>query len=158
MRVGRFMAMIGALVRDSNTGKYLILRRSDEKDVAAGEWECITGRLDQGEGFPEALRREMMEEIGVQVHPDFILRPSHFYRGEPISENEMVGVMYCCSLDNPADIQISWEHSEARWVTPQEVAELLPENSWLLELIRRAEMMHSLMPDDLLTYIRSVGT
>lgn len=144
--------MIGALIRDTHSGKYLVLRRSAEKDVAAGEWECVTGRVDQGEGFSEALRREVMEEIGVQVQPDFILRTSHFYRGEPIPENEMVGVMYCCSLADPDAIQLSWEHSAARWVTPDEVSDLLPAGHWLPKLIERAETLRALMPDELLAY------
>jgi 8-oxo-dGTP diphosphatase len=157
MSIGRFYAMIGALIREPRTGKYLVLRRSAEKDVAAGEWECVTGRVDQGEGFPEALQREVWEELGVQVLPEFILRTAHFYRGERIPKNEMVGVMYCCSLDDPETIQISWEHAEARWVTPDEAATLLPEGHWLSELIGRAEMMRALMSDELLAYYRRGG-
>ena len=157
MSIGRFYAMIGALIRNANSGKYLVLRRSAEKDVGAGTWECVTGRVDQGEGFPEALQREVMEELGVQVQPDFILRTSHFYRGAPIPENEMVGVMVACSVENPETIQISWEHSEARWVTPDEATELLPRGHWLVELIQRAEMMRTLMPEALLNYYRQAG-
>jgi 8-oxo-dGTP diphosphatase len=157
MSIGRFYAMIGALIRDPRTGKYLVLRRSAEKDVAAGEWECVTGRVDQGEGFPEALQREVREELGVQVQPEFILRTAHFYRGERIPENEMVGVMYCCSLENAEAIQISWEHAEARWVTPDEAAALLSEAHWLLRLIDRAEKMRALISEDLLAYYRRVG-
>ena len=156
MSIGRFYGMIGALIRDANTGKYLVLRRSGEKDIAAGEWECVTGRVDQGEGFPEALQREVREELGIEIKPDFILRPAHFYRGDPIPENEMVGVMYACSLDTPETIQLSWEHSESRWVTPREATELFPEDHWLLELIRRADTMRALMSDALLDYFHSV--
>jgi 8-oxo-dGTP pyrophosphatase MutT (NUDIX family) len=157
MSVGRFYAMIGALIRDVHSGKYLVLRRSAEKDVGAGAWECVTGRVDQGEGFPEALQREVMEELGVQIQPDFILRTSHFYRGASVPENEMVGVMVACSLETPEAIQPSWEHSEARWVTPDEAAEMLSEVHWLVKLIRRAETMHALMPDALLAHNRQAG-
>ena len=152
MSVGRFYAMIGGLIRDTNSGKYLILCRSEEKDVGAGTWECVTGRVDQGEGYPEALRREVLEELGVQVQPDFILRTSHFYRGAPFPENEMVGVMYACSLDHPDTIQTSWEHSEARWLTPREAIELLSEDHWLAKLILLDERMRVLIPDTLLAF------
>ncbi len=157
MSIGRFYGMIGALIRDVHSGKYLVLRRSVEKDVGAGVWECVTGRVDQGEGFPDALEREVQEELGVQVQPDFILRTSHFYRGALIPENEMVGVIYACSLENPETIQLSWEHSEARWVTVDEAAELLSEGYWLAELIHRAETMRSLIPDELLAYYHQSG-
>ena len=62
-----FYAMIGALIRDANTAKYLMLCRSTKKDLGAGEWEYVTGRVDQGEGFSEALQREVMKEQGVLV-------------------------------------------------------------------------------------------
>jgi 8-oxo-dGTP diphosphatase len=156
MSIGRFYAMIGALIRDPDSGKYLILRRSAEKDVAAGAWECVTGRVDQGEGFPEALQREVYEEIKVQIQPEFILRTAHFYRGEAIPENEMVGVMYCCTVDDLEAIQISWEHDEARWVTLEEARTLLSEDHWLVELIERAETMRTLMPEKLLAYFQTV--
>ena len=156
MSIGRFYAMIGALIRHSVSGKYLILRRSAEKDVGAGQWECVTGRVDQGESFPEALHREVKEELGIEVRAEFFLRTEHFYRGEAIPENEMVGVMYYCSLDNPEAIQISWEHEEARWVTPEEAAAFLPNDHWLIALIERAETMRALMPDALLSYFQSV--
>lgn len=147
--------MIGALIWDAQAGKYLVLKRSPEKDVGAGAWECVTGRVDQGESYPEALHREVKEELGVEAQPDFIIRTEHFYRGEAVPENEMVGVLYCCSLDNPDVIQLSWEHSEARWVTPAEASELLPEGHWLVELIQRAEKLRALIPTALLAYYRS---
>lgn len=157
MSIGRFYAMIGGLIRDTHSGKYLVLRRSAEKDVGSGEWECITGRVDQGEGFPEALRREVLEELGVQIQPDFILMTSHFYRGAPIPENEMVGLMVSCSLESPEAIQISWEHSEARWVTRDEAVELLPADHWLVELIQRDERMRTRIPESLLAYYHQAG-
>jgi hypothetical protein len=98
-----------------------------------------------------------MEELGVAIQPDFILRTAHFYRGVAVPENEMVGVMVACSLDAPEALQTSWEHAEARWVTPDQAAELLPEGHWLLELIQRDEVMRSLMPEALLDYYHRAG-
>lgn len=36
MSVGRFYAMVGALLRRLSDGKYLVLRRSEEVDFASG--------------------------------------------------------------------------------------------------------------------------
>ena len=63
MAIGRFIAMVGFLVWRRSDGRYLLLRRSEDKDFAAGEWETGSGRLDQGEGFADAVRRESMEEL-----------------------------------------------------------------------------------------------
>ena len=64
MTIGRFYAGIAALIRSTETNQYLLLRRSEQKDYAPGAWECVTGRVDQGEGFDDALRREVAGRIG----------------------------------------------------------------------------------------------
>ena len=98
MPVGRFIGGVGALIWSQEDGKYLLLRRSPEKDFASGIWECVTGRVDQGEGFEEALHREVREELSVQVQVEFIIGTTHFYRGESLPENELIGIIYGCSL------------------------------------------------------------
>jgi 8-oxo-dGTP diphosphatase len=157
MGIGRFLGMVGALIWCPAKEKYLILKRSDEKDYAGGTWECGTGRVDQGESFSAALLREVREELNVDVEIDFILGTAHFYRGTQTPENEMIGVFYRCSLDDPEAIRTSWEHSEKRWVTVQEALALLPEGYWLSRLIQRAEALRSMVPIDLLVYYRENG-
>ncbi len=154
MSIGRFYAAIAALLWNPADGKYLVLQRTEDKDFAGGAWECITGRVDQGEGFTEAVRREVREELGVAVQIDFIIGTMHFYRGEARPENELVGAEYCCSLEDPAAIRTSWEHREHRWVTLDEADELLPPGHWLRDLIRRAERIRAMTPPDLLETYR----
>jgi len=157
MSIGRFFAGIGALVWCVSTRKYLVLRRSADKDFGGGAWECVTGRVDQGEGFTEAVLREVYEELGARAHIDLIIGTTHLYRGEAKPENEMVGVQFCCSIENPEAIKTSWEHAEYRWVTAGEAQALLPEDHWLLKVIRRADAMRALMPRELLEYYRAEG-
>ena len=135
MSIGRFYAAVGALLWHPADGKYLVLKRTADKDFGAGVWECVTGRVDQGEGFTEALHREVREELGIEVQIDFMIDTIHFYRGEARPENELVGVVYRCSLEDPEAIQTSWEHSEHRWVTADEAEALFPEGYWLVDLI-----------------------
>jgi len=158
---GRFLAGIAALIWSPLEGKYLLLRRADDRDYAAGVWECITGRLEQGEGFEDALRREALEEAGVEVRPDFILGTAHFYRGEPLPENELVGIVYCCSLTTPHAVRIAGEHTLYRWVTAQEAQELLsaddPSTAWIRRVIARAEEVRALLPPALTARNRETG-
>jgi 8-oxo-dGTP pyrophosphatase MutT (NUDIX family) len=157
MSIGRFFAGIGALVWCVSTQKYLVLRRSADKDFGGGAWECVTGRVDQGEGFTDAALREAYEELGVHARIDFIMGTMHFYRGEATPENEMVGVQFCCSIETPEAIKTSWEHAEYRWVTAGEAQALFPEGHWLGKVIQRAEAMRALMPPKLLDYYRVEG-
>jgi 8-oxo-dGTP diphosphatase len=147
--IGRFIAMVGMLVWRRTDGKYLLLRRSDARDFAPGQWETGSGRLEQGEGFLEALRRESLEELGLEVRIECVLGVTHFYRGESTPDNEMVGVSFGCSVPDASGLSISDEHSEHRWVTADEAAAFLPPGHWLSALIARAETFRRLMPEGL---------
>ena len=153
MDVGRFLAGIGALIWDQESDRYLLLRRSKVKDFAAGAWECVTGRLDQGEGFEQAVHREVREEIGAEVMPLFILGTTHFYRGESIPDNELVGVVYFCRMRSWSQVIMSDEHDQYRWVTAEQAFKLLrgnhPTEIWLRKVIERAELMKRNIPPDL---------
>jgi 8-oxo-dGTP pyrophosphatase MutT (NUDIX family) len=157
MKIGRFLGMVGGLIWCPTKQKYLILKRSSDKDFAGNVWECGTGRIDQGESFTQALMREVHEELGVEIQVDFIIGTAHFFRGERIPENEMIGVFYFCTLEDSDKIQVSWEHSTYRWVTPEEADELLPTGFWLVRLIKRAEYLRALFPAELIEYQREIG-
>jgi len=161
MSIGRFYAGIAALIWTPKTEQYLLMRRSEQKDFARGAWECVTGRVDQGEGFEDALRREVREELGVEVQIEYILGTTHFYRGVPNPENELVGVVYLCSLTDPAYIQISAEHSEYRWLSASQAIDLLsatdPSTQWAMRVIQRAKLIRLMLPDNLVNLQRKTG-
>ena len=150
MSIGRFRAGVGALLWSSAKGKYLLLRRSEDKDFASGVWECVTGRVDQGESFEDAVYREVQEELGVGAQIEFILGTTHFYRGDKVPDNELLGIIYCCSIDNPDSIGISAEHSEYRWVSADEAYDFLsatdPSTQWIRKVIERAEVVRTFLP------------
>ena len=149
MDVGRFGAMVAILVWRRSEGRYLMVRRSASRDFAPGEWETGSGRLEQGEGYVQALRRESMEELGLQVRLECVLGVTHIYRGESVPGNEMVGVTFGCSVSDGSGLSLSDEHSEHRWVTAEDAAALLPPGHWLSALIARAEAFRTLMPEEL---------
>ena len=141
--------MVGMLVWHRTEGRYLVLRRSPTKDFAPSKWESGSGRLEQGEGFIDAVHRESREELGLDVRVECLLGVTHFYRGEPLPQNEMVGVTFGCSVDDASGLVLSEEHSEHRWVTAEEAAEFLPAGHWLAALILRAEAFRESMPVEL---------
>lgn len=157
MSTGRFQCGIAALLYHVSTKTYLLLRRSSHRDFGSDEWECVTGRVDQGESFETALRREVQEEVGIQIQIDFIIGTTHFYRGQSIPENELLGVKYACTVENPDTLVISVEHDEARWLTAGEIYQLLPSPHWLHQTVQRAEFMRNALPAALIEYQRSTG-
>jgi 8-oxo-dGTP pyrophosphatase MutT (NUDIX family) len=157
MPIGRFLCGIAALIWDPATHEYLLLRRAESKDFARNDWECPTGRVDQGESFTAALHREVGEEIGAQVQIEFIIATTHFYRGAEIPENELNGVIFGCSLASSRPAGFGEEHSEMRWLTAEEAYTLLPKNHWLQDVIRRAESLRRLLPQELRQEFRQKG-
>src|SRR4051812_16391315 len=54
----------------STDGRVLVHRRADHKDVWPGRWDlAIGGVVVAGEGWDDAARREVAEEIGVDASP-----------------------------------------------------------------------------------------
>ncbi len=149
MSIGHFLGGIAAVIWDPKYGRYLLLRRAASKDFGAGEWECVTGRVDQGESYIQALHREVQEETGAEVKIEFIIGVTHFYRGPRSPENELLGIVCGCSLRSAGSVTYGVEHSEMRWVTPQEVETILPERHWLRPVLRRAELMRKQLPEAL---------
>ena len=152
MSVGRFLGGILALVREVENGRYLLLQRASSKDVGAGTWECVTGRVDQGESFEEAFYREVGEELGVRPQMEFILGTTHFYRGSASPETELLGIAYACAVPRASDIRISTEHDAHHWLTATEAITFLPDGHWLIPVIARAEQMRRAWPEELRDY------
>jgi hypothetical protein len=69
----------------------------------------------------------------------------------------MLGVYFSCVLGEKSKIQLSWEHSEYRWVTIQEAEELLTKQNWLVKLMKRAAYIRPLLPDRLIEFNRRNG-
>ena len=57
---------VGVLVQPD--GQFLVTSRPEGK-VYAGYWEFPGGKLEQGETVEQALRRELVEELGITIGP-----------------------------------------------------------------------------------------
>ncbi len=160
-QIGRFLGGVGALIFNPEDETYLLLRRSLTKDFAPGVWECVTGRVDQGEGFDDAVVREVREEIGLEVVPAYILGTTHFYRGTAVPENELIGVIYLCTVSNPTPISTSEEHDSFCWLTEQQaLLNLVGDDAttrWTRGVIQKAEAVRRHLTTDLLALNEQLG-
>jgi 8-oxo-dGTP pyrophosphatase MutT (NUDIX family) len=107
------------------------------------------------------LQREVREEIGIQVKPICILGTAHFYRGNHIPENELLGVVFGCEIDHNVKLRLSVEHDDVCWVTYQQALELLkeddPSTTWLIRVLKRAEYLRAALPTEVTEYNRKNG-
>lgn len=153
---GRFLGGIAAVIWDRD-GRYLLLRRSSRKDYGAGEWECVTGRVDQGESYTQALHREVLEEIGCRVQIEFLIGTTHFYRGEVVPDNELLGVVFGCTLLDDCFPVHGEEHAEMLWAGIEQIETMLPADHWLLRVIHLSRKMRSGLSTDMQREIRRYG-
>lgn len=119
---GVFHAAIEAIVQRED-GLILLTQRPLDKDHAPGEWETLTGRVEQGETFEEAAKREVREETGLDaeiVHP---LCTFHFYRGR--EKVEHLGVSFLCRSLGGKVVLDGQEQVDFRWVSPMEALRMI---------------------------------
>lgn len=87
--------MVAAVIR---RGDEILISRRHQGAERGGQWEFPGGKVEPGEGEPEALRREIDEELGcaVEVGP-LLVRHHHRY---PDLEVELA--FYACRLPDGA--------------------------------------------------------
>ncbi len=116
-------------------GKFLIGRRASDKPYA-GKWAFVGGKLEPGEIPEEALRREVREEIGMEVK---------IVRTLPVTDANLPdGKMFrlygfiCRIGQGPLPLVA---HDELRWVTAEEMRGLdfLDSNKTIFSHLQRNE-------------------
>lgn len=116
----------------NNEGKYLLLRRSSEKyPEAPQQWDIVGGRIDSGTSLFENLRREVMEETGLELQGEPKLVAAQDILRPP--ERHIVRLTYIGKADgNP---KLSGEHTEYKWFTREELERLENLDSYFKELL-----------------------
>jgi A/G-specific adenine glycosylase len=103
-----------AVIQQGN--KVMIVQRPQD-GLLGGLWEFPGGKLEPGEDLPACLRREICEELGVEIH---VGEPFGTYK-HAYSHFRVTLHAYLCTL-NGDQIQLK-EHSDLRWVTPADLDE-----------------------------------
>ena len=107
---------VDAIIVDSE-GNVLLIRRTGKN--FNGYWGLISGMVEWGETVEQALRREVMEEIGVEIE---ILR----YLGRYYDEigrhptKTVICLPHICRISSGTPRPIS-ECDEVKWYTPKEI-------------------------------------
>jgi 8-oxo-dGTP diphosphatase len=129
----RFMVAVGAVIEHVPSGRILLLKRAEVAGYEPGIWEDPMGRMKQFEEPEQALRREVMEETGLEIE---IVKPVavvHDYRGERRAENEWVSIVYWCTAHSD-EVILSAEHSTHRWVSPQQALRIVQHRGALTDI------------------------
>ncbi|MBI2173426.1 MAG: NUDIX domain-containing protein [Candidatus Aenigmarchaeota archaeon] len=113
------MEEVVSAVLANDDGDILTLKRASHKKHYPGVWDTVAGKKEPNEGDEECLRREVMEELGIE---DFdVLRQS---RKTKYKDNgrEWLATIFLCKLKNDI-IVLNEEHSEYRWMPLSRIRE-----------------------------------
>ena len=88
-----------ALVDDLGRPSRLLSARRTEPSALAGGWEFPGGKVDPGEQHAEALRRELREELGVEVQLGDLLEGPLERGGWPLGEEFVIWVWLAVVTD-----------------------------------------------------------
>ncbi len=109
---------VGVLVRPD--GDFLLTSRPEGK-VYAGYWEFPGGKLEAGETVEEALRRELIEEIGITIGA------AHPWKVELVDyPHALVRLNFCKVFDWSGELQMREGQLFAWQRLPVEVVPVLP--------------------------------
>ncbi|MDR1775851.1 MAG: (deoxy)nucleoside triphosphate pyrophosphohydrolase [Actinomycetes bacterium] len=110
--------VVGAAV--VKNGRVLCARRGGQSRSLAGYWEFPGGKVEDGENEREALVREMREECLCDLRVgDRLATTVHEYDFAIIQLST-----YLCDLMDGGIDPVATEHSELRWVTPDDLRSL----------------------------------
>jgi 8-oxo-dGTP diphosphatase len=125
---GEEIDVVKLLIRNSE-GKFLAVQKTPKVKVSSGEsyplygrmsgkWELPGGKFKSSDNRFDAARREIKEELGIELENlKDVVR-------EEIEEDNSVDTRILFTEDFRGEIEISSEHEDYRWVTPEEYAEL----------------------------------
>jgi 8-oxo-dGTP pyrophosphatase MutT (NUDIX family) len=109
------------LRRSSGGDEVLLLRRSHQVGTYRGRWAGVSGYLEEADPLEQAYR-EVEEEADLMREDLTLLRA-----GESLEVVDADAgrrwVVHPFLFEVKADVQVrvDWEHTEARWVRPEEV-------------------------------------
>ena len=110
-----------AAVTRRDDGRILVARRRQE-DMLGGLWEFPGGKCEDGETLPAALRREMHEELGIEVEVtsgEALIVVKHAYTHFRITLHA-----FDCRLAVGSPVPQCIECDDFRWATPEEITGL----------------------------------
>lgn len=113
---GKVMEVVGAIIKDGD--KYLIGQRSAQKSQG-GLWEFMDGKIEPGETPEEALKRECLEELALEIENERIIDSVvHEY-----PEKTIRLTLIECNPKN-GSVPQALEHQEIRWVTVEQMEDI----------------------------------
>ena len=119
-------------------GKILLLKVRSQSSHDAGKWEIPGGKVKKCEFFDDALKREYLEETGLEITIESLYNVIQNKYTACKTNEEVKSIQLIMKVTSSGDeVAISPEHDEYGWFTGEEVNELI-ENELLTKAAKNA--------------------
>ena len=113
--------------------KYLVVCRSPIKYPEVGaKWDIVGGRIDPGVNLFENLKREVMEETGLEV-----IGEPKLITAQDILKTDKHVVRLTYTGEANGEVRLSNEHTEYKWLTLSEISKLEPLDKYFKEVFNK---------------------
>jgi len=102
----------------------LILKRSKEVRTYKGLWSGVSGYVEEDEKPIETAYKEIREEIGLNKENIQFIKDANSIEFSDVYENEIYQwniYPFLFKTEKKDKINIDWEHTDYRWITPEDV-------------------------------------
>lgn len=107
--------VVGALIEDK--GKFLVCQRQDN-DLFGSLWEFPGGKVEKGEDKKAALKRELKEELGIQVKVGKLINTFE----DEIPAMKITVYLYRCNITKGTPRCL--ECQDLKWITLDKIGSL----------------------------------
>ena len=104
----------------------LLIHRAPGR-VFPGLWQCVTGKLEDGETMIEGSLRELVEETGLGPAETELFGETDIanWFHEASSDQVVCEVVFAARVRSDAMVRLSHEHDDLRWCSPADAHELV---------------------------------
>ncbi len=107
-------------------GKYLLLKIRSKSAHDAGRWEIPGGKVKKCEYFDNALKREYLEETGLEVDVDSLLNVVRRDYTACKTNEEVKSIQLIMKVTCQSDeVTVSEEHDDYGWFSWDEVEDMI---------------------------------
>ena len=122
--------------------KWLIIKRSEEEEHSPGLLSMVGGKVEiktsEANVLEETLKREIMEEVGIQVTNEM-----HYLESKSFISDKgqvIIDIVFLCKYETgEAKCKSIHEVSEIYWMPSRDILENKSAPIWLKESIEKAE-------------------
>lgn len=121
IQIRAFIASLVAVRRAQGRYEVLLMKRTQS---LAGEWCQVAGKIEDGETAWQTALRELAEETALKPYAFYSADTcEQFY--EAARDAITIAPVFVAFIDKTAEVVLNHEHSEFRWVSFEEAADMV---------------------------------